>query len=117
MIGLVASLGVANASSVDRFVGPWSGKCGNDVQCQADFEKTPRGYALTVRVSDAMDDTETVCVLEADLAPYARDVLVSADKGTRVMMARTGEVFISGLPTDECAGAVVNGEYVQFADE
>jgi hypothetical protein len=103
----------------DVFEGPWAGVCGDDVQCTADFERSGNDYGMKVRVSDGMDDKETVCEFNVTMAPVAFDVLVGDLNGTQVRAAhmRTNDVIISGLPKDECSGAVVNGEYRQFSDE
>nr|WP_250807116.1 hypothetical protein [Neorhizobium tomejilense] len=72
---------------------------------------------MTLRVSDAQNYDEVVCIIEADLTAFAPDVLVSGDRSTRAMRAKTGELIISGLPNDECSGAVINGAYVEYADK
>lgn len=103
----------------DVFSGPWSGVCGDDVQCTADFAKVGNDYQMKVRVSDGMDDKITVCEFNALMKPVAFDVLVGdlAGEQLRVAHLRTQELVISGLPTDGCSGAVVNGHYRQFFDE
>jgi hypothetical protein len=111
----------SSAALADRnvFSGPWAGVCGDDVQCTADFEKIGSEYEMKVRVSDGMDDRVTVCEFTATMKPMAFDVLVGDLEGDQVRVAylRTQDIVISGLPTDECSGAVVNGAYRQFADE
>ncbi len=109
----------ALADDRDVFSGPFAGVCGDDVQCTADFKKVGNEYEMRVRVADAMDDKVTVCEFNALMKPIAFDVLVGDLEGDQVRVAhmRTGDVVISGLPTDECSGAVVNGSYRQFFDE
>jgi hypothetical protein len=103
----------------DLFAGPLAGNCGDDVQCTADFEKIGKHYEMKVRVSDHMNDKETVCQFIVEMKPLAFDLLVGDLDGDQVKAVhmRTQDVVISGLPKDECSGAVVNGAYRQFFDE
>lgn len=123
IVSMVATLPLFMATDAladrDVFSGPWAGVCGDDVQCTADFKRVSEGYEMKVRVSDGMDDKETVCEFNALMRPVAFDVLVGDLDGDQVRVAhlRTQDVVISGLPTDECSGAVVNGAYRQFFDE
>lgn len=103
----------------DVFSGPWAGVCGDDVQCTADFKKLGSDYEMKVRVSDGKDDKVTVCEFNALMKPVAFDVLVGDLDGDQVRVAhlRTQDIVISGLPTGQCPGAVVNGSYREFFDE
>jgi len=112
----LSSWGVSADSERNVFAGPWAGNCGDDVQCTLEFDPAGSGYTLELRVSDAMDDAETVCVFEVEMQALAFDVLVSEDQSVRALRTKAGAVVINGLPNDECSGAAVNGEYVQFAD-
>jgi hypothetical protein len=120
-IAAVMSLfaGTAAAAMEDLFDGPLAGNCGNDVQCTADFKKIGEHYEMKVRVSDHMNDKETVCQFIVEMKPLAFDLLVGDLDGDQIKAVHmpTQDVVISGLPKDECSGAVVNGPYRQFFDE
>ena len=123
LVSIIASIPLMASSAAladrDVFSGPWAGVCGDDVQCTADFKKVGDDYEIKVRVSDGMDDKVTVCEFNALMMPIAFDVLVGDLEGDQVRVAhlRTQDIVISGLPSDECSGAVVNGSYRQFFDE
>jgi hypothetical protein len=111
--------GTAAVAREDLFVGPLAGDCGDDVQCTTDFKKIGKHYEMKVRVSDRMDDKQTVCQFIVEMKPLAFDVLVGDLDGDQIKAVHmpTQDVVISGLPKDECSGAVVNGPYRQFFDE
>jgi hypothetical protein len=114
---VIASAAVAREDVFAQ--GPWSGNCGDSVQCKVDFVKHGKNYQMKVKVADRADSKAIICEFDALMKPLAYDVLVGDLKGDEVRVAymRTTDVVISGLPKDECSGAVVNGPYRQYLDE
>ena len=125
VLAIAAVISLASAVAGERTLaagssfpaGPFSGRCGDDVQCRLELTPVGSGYDLSLRVADAMNFDEIVCVLEADLVSLAPDVLVTRSRDVKVVKLRTGEIVVSGLPNDECSGAAVNGSYEEYLDE
>lgn len=118
-LALIAATTTTASAARERAipVGPYSGRCGDDVQCKVEMLKTAGGYKMKLLVADGLDITETVCAFDVDMISLAHDVAATSDKSVRVVLLRTGELVVSGLPNDECSGAVVNGSYVEYHDE
>jgi hypothetical protein len=109
---------VALAGRETAFAGTWTGDCADDVKCTTTFTISGTGYEMHIAVTDIKDESEIVCSADAHLSKVAWDVLTGDPDGydLKVVMSKTGDVVVSGLPSDECSGADWNSRYKKKQD-